>query len=573
MKMKKLTKLGIAMILAAALAFEPGVAASAAFDADNEQDCRYEEDLLEAEDLIEEASGDTEGGEEEAVVSDSEIWDLDEAEDLNEDDEESDTLASEDQEEIVLEEEATPDDEMSLEESFITDVSGNEVLEYVADAIDADAEKAAGKSGEREIIIKQRTDRLSSETDNYYLKFNKDGSLKSAVLTLDTNYSSIRLMAIQTDKDGENISEKPVWKSSNEKVVTTVMSGQTVTLKAVSKGKATITCYAGDGSGDKSKISIEVRQGVTSLEIAGQSYIAPGKGATLKAAAYPKKANNKKVTWSLKEDIPGIKISPTSGNITVKKDVARNTTFTVIATAGDCSGVSAEKEITVREKATKVSISGPATGVIATHEAGDLKRSISFTASTDNNEIVSWKVSDAKKGRLTIDGNKATLTALAPGNVTVTAFANDGSKKKAAVKIKVIIPVSDISIKAPKDRQDDKLAVGSSLQFTPVIGTKYGKPGNSKVRWEYEIIGYEDMEQTTEKDIDDETMEMILKKRYLFTFANGKITAVSQEKYEKQARELYRYCKCNSYGIKVTAYTTDGSNLKSETRVVKILQH
>lgn len=178
-------------------------------------------------------------------------------------------------------------------------------------------------------------------------------------------------------------------------------------------------------------------------------------------------------------------------------------------------------------------------------------------------------MSNDKIANLSIKGNKATLTALAAGNVTVTAFANDGSGKKATAKIKMVIPVSDLSLSVPIDRQDDKLASGGSLKFTPVIGNKYGKPSNSKIRWEYEIVGYKDKNQTTIGEINDATMAKILKRRYLFTFKNGKITAASQKNYEKQAVDLWFDCKCNNYGIKVTAYTIDGSNLHSETKLVK----
>ncbi|MDC7292473.1 Ig-like domain-containing protein [Butyrivibrio sp. DSM 10294] len=425
------------------------------------------------------------------------------------------------------------------------------------------------KNAVNTMAIFSGVDKTSEKSGGYGIKYSKNGAMTKGIFTLDTDYTSMKLTVSQKGKTGNEIKAVPDWKSSNDNVVKVTPNGLSATIKAVGLGKATITCFAGDDSKKKTKVVINVKQGVTKLEITGQTYIAAGKNASYKTIAYPKKASNKKVTWSLKKDIPGVSVNPSSGKVSVTKDVAKGTKVVIIATAKDCSGVYTEKEITVRERATKVTLSTPSTTTIATHAVGDLKDSVSFEASTDNDETVSWKVSNDKIANLSIKGNKATLTALAAGNVTVTAFANDGSGKKATAKIKMVIPVSDLSLSVPIDRQDDKLASGGSLQFTPVIGTKYGKPSNSKIRWEYEIVGYKDKGQTSVGVISDATMAKILKKKYLFTFSNGKITAVSQKKYDKQAVDLRFDCECNNYGIKVTAYTTDGSNLHSETKLVK----
>ncbi|WP_022779244.1 Ig-like domain-containing protein [Butyrivibrio sp. AE3009] len=477
------------------------------------------------------------------------------------------------QEELTYEEtEDISGNDLTQEDIFANDsaedISGNDVTgdSYALSEMDV---QAGSEKKINSIELHSNIDKSSDKSKIYGIKYGKNEIIKSGVVTLNTAYTSMKLNAIQRSKDGSEIKVTPTWKSSNEKVVAVSASGLNATIKAVGVGKATIICTAGDGSKKTAKVVITVKQGVTDLEITGQTYIAAGKNASYKTIAYPKKASNKKVTWSLKKDIPGVSVNPSSGKVSVTKDVAKETKVVIIATAKDCSGVYTEKEITVRERATKVTLSTPSTTTIATHAVGDLKDSVSFEASTDNDETVSWKVSNDKIANLSIKGNKATLTALAAGNVTVTAFANDGSGKKATAKIKMVIPVSDLSLSVPIDRQDDKLASGGSLKFTPVIGNKYGKPSNSKIRWEYEIVGYKDKGQTSVGVISDATMAKILKKKYLFTFSNGKITAVSQKKYDKQAVDLRFDCECNNYGIKVTAYTTDGSNLHSETKLVK----
>ena len=341
----------------------------------------------------------------------------------------------------------------------------------------------------------------------------------------------------------------------------------------MSKGKTKIVCYAGDGSGKKKEVEIEVRQAVKELEIKGQDYIAKGAKAKFKAIAYPKNANNKKVTWELDKQYQGVSINNKSGEVKIEDNAEIKTKVTVIAKALDQGGVSAKKTFIIIKKAENVTIKTPATQTIATHAIGDLKTSVTLDAYTDNEEIVSWKISDPKKASINVNGNKATVTAHAPGEVKVTAYANDGSGKKAEVKLKVIIPASSLKLTVPIDRLDNMLASGGSLKFTPVIGEAYGKPSSKKIEWSYEIIGYKDDDKTIEKEISPEILAKIKKKRLLFSINNGKLTAVKQSKFEEQSLALWnengeaKY-GIHDYGVKITARTIDGSNL-SVSKVVK----
>ena len=418
------------------------------------------------------------------------------------------------------------------------------------------------------VTIKCGIAKSSEKAEKYGIKFQKDDAVKSAIFTLGTDYTSMKLTAALKDKDGKELNYTPTWKSGNEKVIQISGSGSSVTIKAVGKGKAQVTCFAGDGSKKKSSVTFTVRQAVTDFDIVGQTYVLPRAKAKYKTKVFPKNADKTTYTWSLKNEPDGVTINK-KGQVSIRKDVKAGT-FTIVAKSNDLKGVTKEMKVVVREdKAKKVTLTAPEDKVLATHAIGSLNSSARFSAETDNGETVSWKVSDETKASIKADGNKATVTALAPGKVKVTAYANDGSTKKATYDLKVIIPASGINLTVPIDRQDDKLASGGSLKFTPVIGNKYGKPSNSKIRWEYEIVGYKDKGQTSVGVISDATMTKILKKKYLFTFSNGKITAVSQKKYDKQAVDLRFDCECNNYGIKVTAYTTDGSNLHSETKLVK----
>lgn len=465
--------------------------------------------------------------------------------------------------------------EFDSEDVSENDSSGNDSCEADISANDLTSEESgedvvnvtAAGAHVSTVTIKCGIAKSSEKAEKYGIKFQKDDAVKSAVFTLGTDYTSMKLTAALKDKDGKELNYTPTWKSSNEKVIQISGSGSSVTIKAVGKGKGKVTCFAGDGSKKKSSVTFTVRQAVTDFDIVGQTYILPGAKAKYKTKVFPKNADKTTYTWSLKNEPDGVTINK-KGQVSIRKDVKAGT-FTIVAKSNDLKGVTREMKVVVREdKARKVTLTAPEDKVLATHAIGSLNSSARFSAETDNGETVSWKVSDETKASIKADGNKATVTALAPGKVKVTAYANDGSTKKATYVLKVIIPASGINLTVPADRQDDKLASGGSLQFKAVLGNAYGKPSGTKVRWEYEIVGYADKGQTKEKEISEEVQQKILKKKYLFTFSNGKVTAVSPKSYDKQALDLYFDCGCNNYGIRVTAYTTDGSDQKV-TKLVK----
>ena len=286
----------------------------------------------------------------------------------------------------------------------------------------------------------------SSNISNYRIKYNKDGTLKSAALTLGTSCESMELKAEQTRNDGMKSENPPRWEAENNGIVSVSGSGLNATIKAVAKWKAKIVCYAGDGSGKKKEITIEVRQAVKELEIEGQDYLAKGAKATFMAVAYPNNANNKNVTWALDKKYKGVSINDSKGEIKVAKDVELGTKITLVAKANDFGGAVAKKTIIVKEKATSITLNASETTTISTKAIGDLKTKVSMEASTDNKETVAWKLSDYKIASISVQDNKATVTALAPGDVKVTAYANDGSGKKVEKKIKIIQPVTNIEI-------------------------------------------------------------------------------------------------------------------------------
>ena len=564
MSYKRLGK-AIAIVLSATLVMQTTVVYAAEDEGLAEEiileEDYFEESYSEIEDYIEEEEQEasTEDSLEEASEGSEEYLPDDDQYEITED------ITSEEDESADIE---VPGNEENEEVAAQNDVSGNDMLEG---NIEDQVLTATVKNSIKIVEIKIGENNTAANIEHYGLEYSKKGLLKTAALTLGTKYNKINLKAVQTRKDGSQAKDTPEWKVDKKDIVEISGTGTSISIKALKKGTAVITCKAGDGSGAKATITIKVRQAATGLEIKGQAYIVQGKSGSYSAATTPSNANNKKVVWSIKGKPQGIEIT-SKGKVTVDKNVNPGTTFTLVAKAENIAGVEGvteKKEITViKAKAGKVTLEKLESTTIGTHTVGDIAKSVTLKASTDNGETVSWKISDSKVASIIPDSNKATVTGLAKGKVTVTAYANDGSDKKATVTLNIIVPVSDLSLSVPEDRQDDKLASGGSLKFTADVGTEYGKPNKKGVQWEYQIVGYKDIDQTEEKAIGEDVLKKIAKKKYLFSFKNGEVTAVAPDKYAKQSKELWFDCKCNNYGIRITATTTDGTNLKV-TRLIK----
>ena len=321
------------------------------------------------------------------------------------------------------------------------------------------------------------------------------------------------------------------WTSSNPAVATVDSKGSSVTVRANTKGTATITCKVLDGSGKSAKCTVTVMQQVESLVISGQYSIAPGASATYKAAAYPTTANNKKVTWSLVNAPEGVSIDPNKGTVKVAASVEANERFTVVATALTHDTVQGVYEVIVADKCSYVSIepvsyyedgmwwlASPGIAPGYQFRKGKLSSiglyNVDLKETTDTNngrenriqlnaytsddaletaECIVWSSSNSAVASVDSDG---WVTAHKAGTTKITAAANDGSRKKATVTVKVTIPASyiELTTSAPKGNYDMcLLAVGKSAKHKAVLGSTYGKPSNTKVYWGWNVGYYDEV--------------------------------------------------------------------------------
>ena len=94
----------------------------------------------------------------------------------------------------------------------------------------------------------------------------------------------------------EPLNPKLEWSSNNEKVVTVDQQGN---IRAVSGGKARVTCSSTDGSMVKESKEITVVQKVSSINLSRNTFVLfPGQTAKIDATVYPEDATNKKLKWS-----------------------------------------------------------------------------------------------------------------------------------------------------------------------------------------------------------------------------------------------------------------------------------
>lgn len=121
----------------------------------------------------------------------------------------------------------------------------------------------------------------------------KGVSLNRSAYTLTKEGKKVTLKATVAPADAANKTVK--WSSSKTSVATVSSKG---TVKAVKKGRATITATTQDG-GYKATCKIYVGQQVTSLKLNRQTAnLGVGRTLTLKATVKPSDALNKKVLWT-----------------------------------------------------------------------------------------------------------------------------------------------------------------------------------------------------------------------------------------------------------------------------------
>lgn len=232
-------------------------------------------------------------------------------------------------------------------------------------------------------------------------------------------------------------SSKVKFKSSNSKVakVSTGKAVKSVKVKGVKAGKATITATSTVNKKVKATCKVTVKQAVTKVKLSkSKATLATGKKLTLKATVSPKKAANKKVTWTSSNK----KVATVSkkGVVTAK---SKTGTVTITAKAADGSGKKAKCKVTVVRKATGVKVA-PTRLTLNEGKLATVKATVAPSNATSKK--VTWKSSNKK---VAIVSSKGVVKAVKAGTATITATTADGSKKVAKCTVKVVKPAIKVA--------------------------------------------------------------------------------------------------------------------------------
>lgn len=256
-----------------------------------------------------------------------------------------------------------------------------------------------------------------------------DGSAVSASckFTVKTHASSVKLnktaLTIYT-RGSEKLkatvapaeaSDKSVkWTSSNKSVATVSSSG---TVKAVSKGTATITCTTVDGSHKaQCKVTVKKATDVTGVKLSKTSKtIVKGDTYQLTYTVLPTNATFQSVTWSSTDE----KVAKVSSDGIVT--AVKSGTAYIICRSKDNTTATARTKITVKTYAQGVSISPKSAKIV---QDATKQLTAVFTPSDTSNKNVKWSSKNSSVAKVSKTG---LVTAVKPGTTTITCKSEDGS--------------------------------------------------------------------------------------------------------------------------------------------------
>ncbi|MBO7510908.1 MAG: Ig-like domain-containing protein, partial [Bacteroidales bacterium] len=214
------------------------------------------------------------------------------------------------------------------------------------------------------------------------------------------------------------------WTSSNTSVATVSSSGE---VTGVSRGTATITATAQDGSGKSASCEVEVKQYVTGITLnTTDIFLYEGQTSTLSVSSItPDNANDKTYTWSSSRT--SVATVSASGVVTA---VSKGMTE-ITATANDGSGKTASCEVWVLRPVSSITLDKTS---ITIYNGTTQTLTATVSPSTASNTSVTWTSSNISVATVSTSG---VVTGVARGTATITATAKDSSGKFASCEVKV----------------------------------------------------------------------------------------------------------------------------------------
>ena len=231
----------------------------------------------------------------------------------------------------------------------------------------------------------------------------------------------------------------------DKKSVATVDENGLVT--ALNRGAATITVKSSDGQA-KDRVRITVVQQPEEVTFSEPSItVTVGRKANLKATVRPSNTNDKKLVWSSSD--PDVVTVTQKGQVHA---IARGEAIITAACEADPS-VSGSVKVTTFQMAESISLGQKQYDVII---GGAFHLSPAVRPADANVKSVTYKVKDPKICSVDPNGR---IVALKGGKTTVTVSTADGSNKRATATIRVVVPVTGVSV------EKDRVRVGAGMDM------------------------------------------------------------------------------------------------------------
>jgi uncharacterized protein YjdB len=220
-----------------------------------------------------------------------------------------------------------------------------------------------------------------------------------------------------------------VWESSDTKVAVVDDTG-----KVTAKGSGVAVIMARTEAGGIAYCKVTVTQAVTGIILNySEKVIFVGDELKLKVSVSPSEATERRVTFKSSNT----KVATISEEGVIEGLIGGTTVITVTTVDG---GYSATCVVTVREPITNVTLNYEdyRLGVGKTFTL-----TATVTTETATNPKVTWTSSNKK---VAVVNSKGKVTGIAKGYATITATAQDGSEVEASCEVRVVTPVTKITL-------------------------------------------------------------------------------------------------------------------------------
>jgi len=280
--------------------------------------------------------------------------------------------------------------------------------------------------------------------------------LNKTTAVLEVN-STLTLEATVIPEEAYNTSVK--WKSSNTAIATVVegITDETCVVTALSPGEVIIIVTTEEG-GFTATCNITVNMSVAGITLNKTTLtLVEGTSETLTATISPPNASNKTIQWTSSDNTVAT-VGSSDGKVTALK--ASPTAITITATTQDGSK-SANCSVIVT--AAEVPVNGitlnESTLTIDINKTAKLEATVWPANATNKNYI--WLSKSPSIASVDAHG---VVTALSPGNATITVTTLDGSKTDSCI-VTVVVPVTSITLNKTKMTLD----VGDKETLIPSI--------------------------------------------------------------------------------------------------------